>query len=73
MIKVFQSYKKNKFRSLEAEQDDKALLLEDYEKDLKDALLKLEDDLMEVEMMLQDALITSSEKFKELRGTASAK
>ena len=39
--------------------------MEDYENELYPAVSNLEGDLMEIEMMLQDALISATEIFKE--------
>jgi hypothetical protein len=54
-IRNFQRLKKHKLRDLE-EQDDKALIIEDYETELHNAIEGLEDNLMEIEMLLQSAL-----------------
>lgn len=55
LIKSFQRLKKHKLRYLD-QQDDKAALLDEIECELVEAVEKLEDDLMEIEMLLQDAL-----------------
>jgi len=47
--------KKHKLNKLDL-QPDKALQIEDYETLLMDAVMECEDNLMEVEMLLQDAL-----------------
>lgn len=39
--------------------------MDDYEKRLGDAIVVLEDELMQIEMLLQDALSESTSKFKD--------
>ena len=68
LIRKFQQFKKHKLREIEAE-DDKQLILEEYEQQLIDAVEKLEDDLMEIEMLLQDALQSAVAQFKEMVST----
>lgn len=64
LIRKFQSKKKHKLRDLD-EQEDKALIIEEYETELMNSVEELEDDLMEIEMLLQEALHTSVGAFKE--------
>ena len=56
--------KKHKIKELE-ELPDKALQIDEFETDLQDAIRVLEDELMEIEMLLQDALGDSTGKFKD--------
>ena len=71
LIRKFQQFKKHKLRELE-EQEEKGMIIDDIEKELNDAVEKLEDDLMEIEMLLQDALQTAVTQFKEMINTIIA-
>ena len=51
LIKDFVSLRKHRFRDLE-DSADKLGVIDDTEKELMDAISKLEDDLMEIEMLL---------------------
>lgn len=65
LIRKFQQFKKHKLRHLEDE-DDKVLIMDEFETDLTNAVETLEDDLMDIEMLLQDALHSSVAQFKEM-------
>ena len=62
IIEKFVSLKKHKLRDLD-EQPDKSLLLEEFEKELFDAVDILENEIMELEMHLQQALQNAMESF----------
>ena len=64
LIREFQRLKKHKLRDLE-DQDDKALITDDYEAELHTAIEGLEDNLMEIEMLLQSALQEGVISFQE--------
>lgn len=64
LIREFQRLKKHKLRDLE-EQEDKALIIDDYENELHNAIEGLEDNLMEIEMLLQSALQEGVISFQE--------
>ena len=64
LIRHFQRLKKHKLRDLE-EQEDKALIIDDYETELHTAIEGLEDHLMEIEMLLQSALQEGVISFQE--------
>jgi hypothetical protein len=51
LIRAFNSEKKHLLIELNA-QEDKSMVIDDYEKELKEKISKLEDDLMEIEMLL---------------------
>jgi hypothetical protein len=50
--------KKHKLRELD-DQEDKALIIDEYETELHNAVEELEDNLMEIEMLLQAGLSES--------------
>jgi len=58
------SLKKHKINELDT-LPDKGLQIDDYESALLEAVSVLEDDLMEIEMLLQDALGEATSNFKE--------
>jgi len=58
------SKKKHAYRELE-EAEDKMLRIDDVENELIEAVNVCEDDLMEVEMLLQDALFTAYGDYKD--------
>ena len=59
------------------EQEDKSMQIDDYESNLMEKIAKLEDDLMEIEMLLQEALSEATGKFvdevKRLNGDLKSK
>jgi hypothetical protein len=62
-IEGYLGFKKHQLRDLES-QEDMAYQLDDFEKRLGDAINVLEDDLMDIEMLLQDALSEATGIFK---------
>jgi hypothetical protein len=62
LVSMFMSMQKHKMRDLE-KQDDRTLQLESYENLLHDAINKLEDDLMDTEYRLGEALRDSIDTF----------
>jgi hypothetical protein len=54
--------KKHKLRHLENSQE-KHMLLDDYEQELLQGVNELEDELMEIEMLLQDAMHNAMGQF----------
>ena len=48
-----------------ADQEDKSMQIDDYENTLMDKISILEDDLMEIEMLLQEALNEATGKFTD--------
>ena len=63
-IADFQGIRKHKFRDIE-DQEDRDLQMDDFEKELLGLVNELEDNLMEIEMKLQDALFNAVTIFKE--------
>ena len=57
--------RKHKLRELDEASDNKLLLLDEYEEILLKAITELEDELMEIEMLLQDAIHQAFSDFKE--------
>lgn len=64
-IEDFQGKKKHKLRDIEEEKEDIEHQLDDFEKELLELVDTLEDNLMEIEIKLQDALFNSVASFKE--------
>lgn len=64
MIRELQGKKKHTMRELEGKEDVE-MLIEDYEPKLIQEVANLEDNLMDIEMMLQDALHASVQTFLE--------
>ena len=64
-IRAFNSLKKHKIEELKS-LEDKSIQIDDYEALLIETVASLEDDLMNLEMLLQDALYESTSRFKEL-------
>ena len=62
LIQGFESLKKHKIKTLETSEN-KMLEIDDCQDDLKKAVIEVEDGLLEVEMLLQDALNESSNIF----------
>ena len=65
LIANFQGLKKHKLRDLE-NQEDKQLDVDDIERELLDAVDTLEDELMNIEMLLQDALVQGFTQFHDM-------
>lgn len=63
-INDFQGIRKHKFRDIEDEEG-RELQYDDFEKELIGLVDELEDNLMEIEMKLQDALTNAVNIFKE--------
>jgi hypothetical protein len=63
-IQGYISFKKHLLRELDS-QEDMAYQLDEYEKRLGEAIVVLEVELMDIEMLLQDALEVATTKFKE--------
>lgn len=63
-INDFQGIRKHKFRDIE-DQEDRDLQMDDFQIELLDSVDTLEDNLMEIEMKLQDALTNAVNIFKE--------
>ena len=55
-------------RELDESSENKIMLLDEYEQILIRAIVELEDDLMEIEMLLQDAIQTAFGEFKDKVG-----
>jgi hypothetical protein len=64
LIRDYQSLKKRQYRYMES-LEDKAGEIDDYEKKMVKAVEDLEEELMNIEMVLQDALQIATDKFKE--------
>ena len=64
LIAKFTSFRKHQYRDLDL-QPDKSLQLDDFETELLKAVAVLEDDLMEIEMLLQEALSRSYSDFQD--------
>jgi hypothetical protein len=64
LIRAFNSLKKHKINELQS-LEDKSMQIDDYETLLMDSVSELEDNLMEIEMLLQDALGDSTGKFRD--------
>ena len=64
LIKELEGTKKHKLRAIE-EAEDRTLASEDFESSMNKAVDKLEDDLMEIEMKLQYALVDAQDTYKE--------
>ena len=62
LIRQYNSEQKHMLNDLLA-QEDKSMQIDDYETTLMDKIATLEDDLMEIEMLLQEALNDATGKF----------
>lgn len=62
LIRKFNSEKKHSLNELE-ELEDKSMQIDDYENSLMDKIADLEDDLMNIEMLLQEALNEATGNF----------
>ena len=62
LIRKYNSEQKHMLNDLLA-QEDKSMQIDDYENELMDKIAMLEDDLMEIEMLLQEALNEATGKF----------
>ena len=62
LIRKYTSEQKHMLNDLLA-QEDKSMQIDDYENTLMDKIAQLEDDLMEIEMLLQEALNEATGKF----------
>lgn len=64
LIRTFNSQQKHMMSDL-MEQEDKSMQIDDYEATLLEKIAELEDNLMEIEMLLQEALNEATGKFTD--------